>query len=79
MAEHLTIDPKMGPGVCGMCRRDIPEDEPRLELGLLVGVDEFTQTVVVELCRPCIAEHAPELLETVEVGDVSVEIEDVGE
>ena len=69
MTEVLTIDPTMGEGRCGMCRREIGEGEQRLRLGLLSGDAE----VEVELCRPCISEHAPVLLETVEAGDVSID------
>lgn len=55
-----------------MCRREIGEAEWKLTLGLLLG----DVPVEVELCRACIAEHAPVLLETIEVdgvGDVSIE------
>lgn len=49
-----------------MCRREIGESEWKLTLGLLLG----DVPIEVELCRSCIAEHAPELL---------VDIEQMGE
>lgn len=62
MTEHLTIDPTVAAGICGMCRRQIGEHETRLNLGLRLG----DVVLEVALCRPCISEHAPELLEVIE-------------
>jgi hypothetical protein len=56
----LSIDDSVPEGNCAHCRRELPDDEERLDLG---GTFPDSGTLVtVTICRSCLSEHMPDLL-----------------
>ncbi len=62
MDEQITVSVHEPEGHCGVCRREIPATEQHLDVELTDGTSSYDVTI----CRPCLAEHAPELLAQIE-------------
>lgn len=59
--EVLTFDLDAPDGECSVCRRELDDDDQRLTLEIAVSGLTFT----VRICRACLGEHAPGLLEAI--------------
>lgn len=70
--EKLVLDPHAGVGRCMRCRRKLGADDVRLRMQLAVSTAASPLGMLeVVVCRPCIAEYAPTVLDRLEAGDTS--------
>lgn len=60
--QTIRIDPDVPEGHCGVCRREIGEDEERLSVMGTHGETLMSVTV----CRSCLSEHIPGMLAAIE-------------
>lgn len=65
--DTLELDPSTPDGSCQCCGRELEPAETRLEMTLAISARETAIGMqTIRVCRPCIAEHSPDLLALLE-------------
>lgn len=62
--QKIRVDAWAGDGICSKCKRMLDDDEMRLSMEMVDN--ETLERFEILICRPCLGEHMPDLLETIE-------------